>query len=194
MIRREMLENGSVRLVSDGCRFTYESLRSGGLLITIDGNDTGQFGHATEILHAGLRDGSIESDQKNWELLASSYQQVDEPFKAIEALTEGSKKFPKSGQLDYQAATIHYSLNKPKDAYKSLKTATEKGGLSKPGSVYSFLGYVAWELGEFNEALEAINKAMSFPDAASDKQLPQLKQAVEEAIQDREAAAAAKAP
>ena len=156
--------------------------------------NVGQFGHATEILHAGLRDGSIESDQKNWELLASSYQQVDEPFKAIEALTEGSKKFPKSGQLDYQAATIHYSLNKPKDAYTSLKTATEMGGLSKPGSVYSFLGYVAWELGEFNEALEAINKAMSFPDAASDKQLPQLKQAVEEAIQDREAAAAAKAP
>src|SRR5690606_18039614 len=153
-----------------------------------------QFGRATEILHAGLRDGSIESDQKNWELLASSYQQVDQPFKAIEALTEGSKKFPKSGQLDYQAATIHYSLNKPADAYKSLKAATAKGGLSKPGAVYSFLGYVAWELGNFNEALEAINKAMSFPDASSDRQLPQLKQAVEEAIQDREAAAAAKAP
>jgi tetratricopeptide (TPR) repeat protein len=155
--------------------------------------NVGQFGRATEILHAGLRDGSIESDQKNWELLASSYQQVDQPFKAIEALTEGSKKFPKSGQLDYQAATIYYSLNQPEGAYKSLQAATAKGGLTKPGAVYAFMGYVCWELGKFPEALETINKAMTFPDTQNDKQLPQLKQAVEEAIRDREAAAAAKA-
>ena len=156
--------------------------------------NVGQFGKATEILHAGLRDGSIESEQKNWELLASSYQQVDQPFKAIEALNEGAKKFPKSGQLDYQAATIHYSLNKPEDAFKSLQSAVAKGGLQKPGAVHAFMGYVCWELGKFNEALEAINKAMTFPDTQNDKQLPQLKQAVEEAIRDREAAAAAKAP
>lgn len=156
--------------------------------------NVGQFGRATEILHSGLRDGSIESDQKNWELLASSYQQVDQPFKAIESLTEGSKKFPKSGQLDYQAATIYYSLNQPEGAYKALQAATAKGGLTKPGAVHAFMGYVCWELGKFPEALEAINKAMTFPDTQNDKQLPQLKQAVEEAIRDREAAAAAKAP
>jgi predicted Zn-dependent protease len=156
--------------------------------------NVGQFGRATEILHAGLRDGSIESDQKNWELLASSYQQVDQPFKAIEALTEGAKKFPKSGQLDYQAATIYYSLNQPEGAYKALQAATTKGGLSKPGAVYAFMGYVCWELGKHAEALEAINKAMTFPDTKNDKQLPQLKQAVEEALQERNSAEAAKAP
>ena len=153
-----------------------------------------QFGRATEILHAGLRDGSIESEQKNWELLASSYQQVDQPFKAIEALNEGAKKFPKSGQLDYQAATIHYSLNKPEGAYKALQSAVAKGGLAKPGAVHAFMGYVCWEMGKFNEALDAINKALTFPDTQNDKQLPQLKQAVEEAIRDRESAALAKAP
>jgi hypothetical protein len=155
--------------------------------------NVGQFGRATEILHSGLRNGTIESDQKNWELLASSYQQVDQPFRAIEALNEGAKKFPKSGQLDYQAATIHYSLNKPEGAYKALQSAIAKGGLSKPGAVHAFMGYVCWELGKHAEALESINKALASPDTKNDKQLPQLKQAVEEAIRDREAAAAEKA-
>lgn len=46
MMRREMLENGSVRLVSEKCQFVYRPLRPGALLVTIDGNDTGQFGRA----------------------------------------------------------------------------------------------------------------------------------------------------
>lgn len=152
----------------------------------------GQFGRATELLHAGLRDGSIESDQKNWELLAQSYQQVDQLFQAIDALKEGAKKFPKSGQLDYQAATIYYSLNKPEDAFKSLQNATAKGNLDKPGAVYSFLGYVCYELGKLQEALDAINKALTYPDAQKDKQLPKLKAAIEEAIRERAAAVEAK--
>lgn len=151
--------------------------------------NVGQFGRATEVLHAGLRDGSIESEQKNWELLASSYQQVDKPYAAIEALMEGAKKFPKSGQLDYQAATIYYALNKPEDAYKQMKNALQKGGLEKPGTAHGFMAYVSWEIGNLNEALEAVEKALTFPDAQKDTQLPRLKGAIEEALRERETAA-----
>ncbi|WP_148218101.1 tetratricopeptide repeat protein [Opitutus terrae] len=150
--------------------------------------NVGQFGRATEILHAGLRDGSIEQDLKNWELLASSYQQVDKPFAAIEALMEGTKKFPKSGQLDYSAATIYYSLNKPNEAYKHIKDALVKGNLDKPGGAYGFLAYVAWELGKLEEALAAADKALTFPDAQKDTQLPRLKNAIQDALREREAA------
>lgn len=150
--------------------------------------NVGQFGRATEILHSGLRDGSIESDQKNWELLASSYQQVDKPFAAIEALMEGSKRFPKSGQLNYQAATIYYSLNRPEDAFKHVQTALEKGNLDKPGAAYGFTAYVAWELGKFAEALDAIDKALTYPDGQKDTQLPRLKNAIQDALREREAA------
>jgi tetratricopeptide (TPR) repeat protein len=150
----------------------------------------GQFGKATEILHSGLRDNSIESEQRNWELLASSYQQVDKPFQAIEALTEGAKHFPKSGQLDYQIAMIYYGLNKSEDAYKHLQTATTKGNLDKPGSVYGFMAYVCWELGKFPEAKVAVEKALTYPDAQKDTQLPKLKQAIEDAIREHEAAKA----
>jgi hypothetical protein len=56
------------------------------------------------------------------------------------------------------------------------------------------MGYVCWELGKHAEALDAINKALTFPDTKDDKQLPQLKQAVEEALKERESAAAPAAP
>lgn len=150
--------------------------------------NVGQFGRATEVLHSGLRDGSIESTQNNWELLASSYQQVDKPFAAIEALTEGAKKFPKSGQLDHQIATIYYAMNRPQDAYKHAKDALGKGGLDKPGTAHAFMAYVAWELGKLKEALAAAEKALTFPDSQRDTQLPKLKAAIEEAIREREAA------
>lgn len=152
--------------------------------------NVGQFGRATEILHAGLRDGSIESDLSNWALLASSYQQVDQPFKAVEALSEGSKKFPKSGQLDYQAAQIYYSLNKPQEAYDHLQSALSKGNLDKPGAVNGFLGYVCWELGKYTEAVAAIDKALASPDAKKDTQLPKLRQAILDTIREQEAAKA----
>jgi hypothetical protein len=153
--------------------------------------NVGQFGKATDILHTGLKDGSIDSELKNWELLAYSYQQVDKPFQAIDALKEGTQKFPKSGQLDYSAAQIYYALNKPEESYKHLISATTKGNLEKPGTVYGFLGYVCWELGKYDEALQAIEKAMASPDAQKDTQLPRLKEAIQEAIRDRESAGAA---
>jgi len=148
----------------------------------------GQFGRATELLHAGLRDGSIESEEKNWELLAYSYQQVDKPYEAIDVLNEGAKHFPKSGQLDYQAAQIYYALNKSADAYESLLRATAKGHLEKPGSVYGFIGYVAWDLGKLPEALAAVEKALTMPDAKKDEQLPKLKTFIQQAIAERDAA------
>ena len=46
MVRRELVENGSVRLTSDQCTFLFEHPQPGVLLITIDGDDTGQFGNA----------------------------------------------------------------------------------------------------------------------------------------------------
>jgi hypothetical protein len=145
----------------------------------------GQFGKATELMLAGLRNGSIESDIKKWELLAYSFQQINNEFKAIEVLKEAIRSYPKSGQLDNQIASIYYSLNQSQEAYRYLNSALAKGGLEKPGSVYYFKAYICYELQKFDEALSAINKAAEYPDA-QDSQLPRLRQAIEEAIRERE--------
>jgi hypothetical protein len=47
MVRRDIIENGDIRLSGGGCTFLYRRLRPGVLCIHIEGNDTGQFGPAT---------------------------------------------------------------------------------------------------------------------------------------------------
>jgi len=145
----------------------------------------GQFGKATELLHQGLRDGSIESDIKKWELLAYSFQQVNQEFKAIEVLKEAGQIFPTSGQLDNQIAQIYYSLNKTEDAYRHLNIAIAKGNIDKLGSLYYFKAYICFELLKFEEALVAIDKAANYDDL-QDSQLPRLRLAIVEAIAERE--------
>ncbi|MCF7688977.1 MAG: hypothetical protein K9M98_07775 [Cephaloticoccus sp.] len=152
----------------------------------------GQFGKATELLYSGLRSGAIEQDIKKWELLAYSYLQINNEFKAIEVLKEATKTFPKAGQLDNQIAQIYYSLNQTNEAYKYLNQALAKGGLEKPGGVYYFKAYLCYELLKFEEALVAVDKAAEYEDA-QDSQLPRLKQAIEDAIKERENGQKAKA-
>lgn len=148
--------------------------------------NVGQFGKATELLATGLKNGSIESIQTNWELLAYSYQQVDKPFQAIDALKEAAKRFPKSGQIDFQIAQIYYGLEKPEEAYKSVQSAVAKGHLEKPYAVYNFQAYVSYELTKFDEAKIAVDNAIASPGSEKEPQLPRLKQAIESALQERE--------
>ncbi|HYF51062.1 MAG TPA: hypothetical protein VEJ63_16735 [Planctomycetota bacterium] len=46
-IEREQINATTLRLTSGGCSFTYERLKPGVLLVTIRGDDHGQFGTAT---------------------------------------------------------------------------------------------------------------------------------------------------
>jgi tetratricopeptide (TPR) repeat protein len=148
----------------------------------------GQYGKATELLRTGLKTGDIENTQKNWELLAYSYQQINQENQAIESLIEATKFYPKSGQLEFQIGQLYYALDQLADAYRHLKLATKKGELEKTASTYSFLGYLCYELGKFEEGLEVIKTAVSLPDAPKDGSLDRLKTALEEGVLQREAA------
>ena len=46
-VKRESIDPETVRLSAEGCSFTYRRLKPGKLLLTIDGDDHGQFGAAT---------------------------------------------------------------------------------------------------------------------------------------------------
>lgn len=46
-IKREVLSQSEVRLTAGDCSFTYKRLKPATLLMTIRGNDSGQFGAAT---------------------------------------------------------------------------------------------------------------------------------------------------
>jgi len=143
------------------------------------------------LLYAGLKNGGVESTQKNWELLAYSYQQINRENQAVEVLLEATKLYPESGQLEFQIAQIYYSLERSNDAYRHFKLAVAKGNLDRPLAVYSFLAYLCYELGKLEEALGVINDALKLPAAEEDSQMMRLKQAIQDALGEREAAKAA---
>lgn len=151
-----------------------------------------QFGKATELLYAGLKKGTIESSLANWTLLASCYQQINKEHMAIKALEEATQLYPEAGQLDFQIGQFYYSLEKTNDAYRHFKLAIAKGNLAKPVAVYSFLAFMCYELGKFEEGLQMIDTAIDLNGSTPDAQLTRLRQAMEESLRDREAAKAAK--
>lgn len=144
----------------------------------------GQFEQAAELLEKGLKDKTIDNDEKTWELLASCYQQLNRDFKAIDALKRATQLFPKSGQLDFLIAQAYYSMKKLDEALPYLQMSIRKGGGTKPAQTYIFMAYIAFELRKLDIALEAANKAIALPDGV--KEGTRFKKAVEEAIADRE--------
>ncbi|MSU47261.1 MAG: hypothetical protein EXS42_09130 [Lacunisphaera sp.] len=147
----------------------------------------GQYEHVTDMLETGLKNGQIQNELKNWELLALCYQQLQQPLKGIEALKHASLSYPKSGQLEYMIAQAYYSLDKPEDAIRHLKTAVAKGGLAKPHQVYLFLAYLAFELKQFDDVLDAVKKAAAIPEGANDPQVKNMTKAIEDILKNREA-------
>jgi tetratricopeptide (TPR) repeat protein len=101
-----------------------------------------QYAFAAELLEKGLRNGTIDPEQKNWELLAASYQQMDKESRAIDTFLEAIRMFPKSSNLELQVGQIYYNADKHDDAFKHLQAAVAKG-LEKPGQTLIILSYIS---------------------------------------------------
>ncbi len=144
----------------------------------------GQFDHVISLLSKGLKDGTIENEQRNWELLAAAHMQLHQELKAIEVLKEASKLFPDAGSLPAQIAQTYYQLEKTQEAYNYAKLAVDKQ-LEKPWTTQLFLAYVAYELQKYDEALVAVNKAASYPQGVKDAE--RIKRGIEDAIKEEAA-------
>lgn len=152
-------------------------------------NQVGQFGKAIDILYSGLKNGSIENTDKNWQVLAYFYQQISQPLQAINVLKEAEKLYPKSGELDRQIADIYYQMDDVANVYEYCKRAVAKGNLSqKAYTTYQLLAYTAFELGKFPEALDACDQAIKL---GGPKELLRLKQGIQDAIEQDKAVKAA---
>jgi tetratricopeptide (TPR) repeat protein len=145
-------------------------------------NQVGQFGKATELLYKGLKSHGIDSTLSNWLILAYFYQQVGENLQAINVLKEAEDLFPESGDIDRQIADIYYQDDNTEMVYEYCKKAIAKGHLQqqKPFTTYQLEGFSAYELGKYDEALAAVEKAISFP--GSPKDLKVFRKGIEDAI------------
>jgi len=144
----------------------------------------GQYERAAELLEKGLAEGLIENEEKNWELLAYSYQQLNRDFKAIDTLKRATKVFPKSGQLEYLIAQAYYQLEKNEEALPHLQASIAKGGGNQPHRVYLFLAFIAYELKKFDVALDAAERAIKTPEGKAEGE--RMKQAIQDILRERE--------
>lgn len=168
----------------------------------------GQFGKATDLLYAGMmryeddraagvppdQCRGIESSVDNWQHLASAYQQNDQPEKAVKALRQAEAYFPDEGALDLQMGEIYYyQLDDNAAAYRAFLRATSKARLDKPYQAWVFAAYTAYSLEKYPEAMDALVHAERYPDAARDRQLPRLKEGIQQCL-DLQRQQAASAP
>ncbi|MBA3850417.1 MAG: hypothetical protein C0502_10555, partial [Opitutus sp.] len=133
----------------------------------------------------GLADGTIENEEKNWELLAYSYQQLNRDFKAIDTLKRATKVFPNSGQLEYLVAQNYYGMDKFDDALPHLQASIRKGGGNKPHQTYLFMAFIAYEVKKFDLALDAAERAVKTPEGKAEGE--RMKQAILDIMREREA-------
>jgi tetratricopeptide (TPR) repeat protein len=149
-----------------------------------------QFGKATDLLYAGLKSGAIENEAKNWVYLGYYYLQINRNQDALKVLQEATKLFPNNGQFDLQIGEIYRQEEKMKEARIHYREALRRGGLERPYSVHTLLANVSYELEDFDEAMKSIAQAeaLSDPKKEKDAYLARLKEAVQSAINEREAA------
>jgi hypothetical protein len=152
----------------------------------------GQIGKASDVLHAGLKTGAIESNLANWRYLGSYYQQSNRNLQAIDALKEGMKAFPQEGMLDYQIGEIYRSMERTREARDFYKSALNKGKLDKPMTVWQLLAYASMELNDLDEAQRAIDEASKLPDFNRDAQLRSLKEHIASLVEEKRAKEEAK--
>lgn len=145
----------------------------------------GQYERAAELLEKGLQNGTIENEEKNWELLAYSYQQLNRDYKAIDVLKQATTHFPQSGQLEYLISQGYYNMEKFADALPHLEAAVRKGGGNRPHQTDLFLAFIAYELKKFDIALAAAERAIATPEGKVEGQ--RMKQAIEDILREREA-------
>jgi tetratricopeptide (TPR) repeat protein len=148
--------------------------------------NAGQYGRATEMLHSGLKNGTIESDVKTWNILGSYYQQAEQPEKAIAAIQEAIKLFPQSGQLELVLGGIYRDTGKSREGFEAFQRAVKKGNLDKPEAPLMLIAYTGYELEEYDAALDAISKVENTPEGQKDTQLPHLKRAMLNAKEQKE--------
>ena len=147
-----------------------------------------QFNRGTELLYTGMKKGTIDSEPHNWRILGRYYQEANQNDSAINVLKEATKLFPKNGEMEFQIALIHLSMEKTRDALTHAKLAAGKGNFegTKPYSVYYLIAFTAYELGDFDESNKALDAAEKFEEHKKDPQFGRLREVVRDAITERE--------
>lgn len=123
---------------------------------------------AARILDEGLKDGTIEKTEKNWELLANSWMHSREWQKSRRPLLNAAE-LSDTGKFYVQLGQAYLQDEDWKTAERYLTAGIKKGKLKKrEGNSLLVLGITQTRLEKYEEAIKTFRKAGDFDDVATD--------------------------
>ena len=113
---------------------------------------------AATVLQEGLDEGTIDSTEANWRLLAQSWQLAQEDEQALPALMRASG-LSDDGNLDHRLAQSYANLARWDECVESAREALQRGDLNREDQANLLLGNCLVELKEYSEARNAFEAA-----------------------------------
>ena len=117
---------------------------------------------AAVILQAGLDNGLIEDEVKNFRLLAQAWQMAQEYHKAVEPMrnaVEGEEGLEEKGSLLMNLAQTYNILGEYNNCASTAREALRLGDPEREAQVYLLLGQCQFEQQKFDEAGDSFTRA-----------------------------------
>lgn len=116
---------------------------------------------AARVLEQGLEQGNVRPSQRNWEMLAQSWQMAAEDDRALAALAEAAE-LDDEGNTSFRLAQSYINLYRWPEAERALMAALEKGALRRPGDAQLLLGMVRFNQQDYRNARQAFHAAEDY--------------------------------
>jgi tetratricopeptide (TPR) repeat protein len=113
---------------------------------------------AAKVMDKGLKDESIESKSKNYEILGNSWRQAQEIEKAIPAMELASAKSD-AGELYARLGNVYLDGDQFKKAISSINKGLKRGGVKRPDTARLVLGMAYFNDKQYNNARKAFKAA-----------------------------------
>jgi tetratricopeptide (TPR) repeat protein len=118
---------------------------------------------AATVLEQAITDHIVEENQKNYELLATLYQEAKERLKAVVALKKASNHTP-NGKNDLCIAQLYFEMDDAHDQVIEYGRRAIEKGVQKMGRVHMLVAVSYSELGQLENARHHLNEAGGFQE------------------------------
>lgn len=119
---------------------------------------------AAEVLQRGLDAKALKADEKTLTLLGDAWAMAREYGRAEPALKQAAALADR-GEIYFRLAQIYLEDEKWKPALEMLDKAQAKGGLKKPGEAAFLTGVAAFNAGDTQRAIAALQRAMNYDES-----------------------------
>ncbi|GEQ99506.1 hypothetical protein JCM17845_01300 [Iodidimonas gelatinilytica] len=115
------------------------------------------------VIEKGMKDGIIEKNGENYELLGQAYLNAQEMRKAEEPLRLAAKD-EDNGDIWMRLGQVYAEQERWKEAIEPLQKAVDSDDLDKPGYAHMMIGMAYFNTGKLEDAKKTFRQAAKFEE------------------------------